>query len=148
MGNSKFNYCGHFLFFGGGGVGGRGGRGRGLISGSLLIDFPAFSDPFVKLEVTFCGRKLSSRTTKTAHNTLTPNFSEVFVFDMHSDKLPQVTVIFKVKHRGKMRDVLLGTVHLGYCVNVESEYKHWEQVMEKPHLEIEQWHPIQEYFVE
>ncbi|XP_020631966.1 synaptotagmin-7-like [Orbicella faveolata] len=105
-------------------------------------------NPFVKLEVTFCGRKLSSRTTKTAHNTLTPNFSEVFVFDMHSDKLPQVTLMFKVKHRGRMRDVSIGTVHLGYCVNVESEYKHWEQVMEKPHLEIEQWHPIQDYFVE
>lgn len=105
-------------------------------------------NPFVKLEVTFCGRKLSSRITKTAHNTLTPNFSEAFVFDMHSDKLPQITLIFKVKHRGRMREVSLGTVHLGYCVNVESEYKHWEQVMEKPHLEIEQWHPIQEYFVE
>ncbi|KAL9986362.1 hypothetical protein ACROYT_G000501 [Oculina patagonica] len=105
-------------------------------------------NPFVKLELTFCGRKLSTRTTKTAHNTLTPNFSEVFVFDMHADKLPQVTLIFKVKHRGRMRDVALGTVHLGYCVNVESEYKHWEQVMEKPHLEIEQWHAIQEYFVE
>lgn len=123
-------------------------EGQGLISDSLLIDFPAFSDPFVKLEVTFCGRKLSSRITKTAHNTLTPNFSEAFVFDMHSDKLPQITLIFKVKHRGRMREVSLGTVHLGYCVNVESEYKHWEQVMEKPHLEIEQWHPIQEYFVE
>lgn len=121
---------------------------QGLISDSLLIDFPVFSDPFVKLEVTFCGRKLSSRITKTAHNTLTPNFSEAFVFDMHSDKLPQITLIFKVKHRGRMRDASLGTVHLGYCVNVESEYKHWEQVMEKPHLEIEQWHPIQEYFVE
>lgn len=67
---------------------------------------------------------------------------------MHSDKLPQVTLIFKVKHRGRVRDVSLGTVHLGYCVNVESEYKHWEQVMEKPHLEIEQWHAIQEYFVD
>lgn len=103
---------------------------------------------FVKLDVTFCGRKLSSRSTKVAHNTLAPNFSEVFVFDMHKDKLPQVTLVFKVKHHGRMRDVTIGTVHLGYCVNVESEYKHWEQVMEKPHLEIEQWHAIQEYFVE
>ncbi|KAJ7384603.1 negative regulation of dense core granule exocytosis [Desmophyllum pertusum] len=84
-------------------------------------------NPFVKLELTFCGRKLSSRTTKTAHNTLTPNISEVFLFDMHPDKLPQVTLVFKVKHRGRVRDVTLGTVHLGYCVNVESEYKHWNK---------------------
>lgn len=39
-------------------------EGQGLISDSLLIDFPVFSDPFVKLEVTFCGRKLSSRDRK------------------------------------------------------------------------------------
>lgn len=105
-------------------------------------------NPFVKLELTFCGRKLSTRTTKTAHNTRTPNFSEMYVFDVNSDKLPQITLFFKVKHRGMMRDVPLGTVHLGYCVNVESEYKHWEQAMEKPHLEIAQWHTLQEYFVE
>lgn len=105
-------------------------------------------NPFVKLDVTFCGKKLGSRTTKVAHNTRAPNFGDVFVFDMHTDKLPQVTLIFKVKHRGKVREVNLGTVHLGYCVNVESEYRHWEQVLEKPHLEIEQWHAIQEYFVE
>lgn len=105
-------------------------------------------NPFVKLDVTFCGRKLSSRSTKTAQNTLVPDFSEVFVFDMHTDKLPQVTLLFKVKHRSRMRDISIGSVHLGYCVHVESEYKHWEQVMEKPHLEIEQWHAIQEQFVE
>lgn len=105
------------------------------------------TDPFVKLDVTFCGRKLSSRSTKTVQHTLAPNFGEMFVFDIHSDKLPQVTLIFKVKHSGKLRDTSIGTVHLGYCVHVEGEYKHWEQAMEKPHLEIEQWHPIQEQFV-
>lgn len=105
-------------------------------------------NPFVKLDVTFSGRKLSSRSTKTAHHTLAPNFCELFVIDMQPDKLAQVTLIFKVKHHGRMRDVCIGTVHLGYCVHVEGEYRHWEQAMEKPHMEIEYWHPIQEQFVD
>ncbi|XP_068693595.1 synaptotagmin-7-like isoform X2 [Montipora capricornis] len=105
-------------------------------------------NPFVKLDVTFCGRKLSSRSTKTAHHTLAPNFCELFVIDMQPDKLAQVTLIFKVKHSGRVRDVCIGTVHLGYCVHVEGEYRHWEQSMEKPHMEIEYWHPIQEQFVD
>ncbi|XP_068693603.1 synaptotagmin-7-like isoform X2 [Montipora foliosa] len=105
-------------------------------------------NPFVKLDVTFCGRKLSSRSTKTEHHTLAPNFCELFVIDMKPEKLNQVTLIFKVKHRGRMRDVCIGTVHLGYCVHVEGEYRHWEQSMEKPHMEIEYWHPIQEQFVD
>ncbi|XP_068740631.1 synaptotagmin-7-like isoform X4 [Montipora capricornis] len=105
-------------------------------------------NPFVKLDVTFCGRKLSSRSTKTEHHTLAPNFCELFVIDMKPEKLNQVTLIFKVKHHGRMRDVCIGTVHLGYCVHVEGEYRHWEQSMEKPHMEIEYWHPIQEQFVD
>lgn len=119
-----------------------------ILSARRLQPFPnGRMNPFVKLDVTFCGRKLSSRSTKTVQHTLAPNFGEMFVFDIHSDKLPQVTLIFKVKHSGKLRDTSIGTVHLGYCVHVEGEYKHWEQAMEKPHLEIEQWHPIQEQFV-
>ena len=97
------------------------------------------------MEVSVCGQKLFTRSTTVAHKTLNPVFNDIFVFDINPDKLPQVTLILKVKHRGIVRDTGVGVLHLGYCVKVESQYKHWEQVMEKPHLEIEQWHQLHDY---
>lgn len=99
-------------------------------------------DTFVKLEVHFCGRKLQSLTTKVVQKTQNPTFNEIFILDLSNDKMPQVTLVFKVKHKGRVREAHIGQVHLGYSVSVESEYRHWEQVVEKPQMAVEATHKI------
>lgn len=94
----------------------------------------------------FFGKKLHSRSTKVVHKTQNPEYDERFDFNIPDDKLPQVTIHFKVKHRLKMkRDVTIGMVKLGYDADHETEYRHLEQVLEKPHLCIENWHVIRKH---
>ena len=68
------------------------------------------TDAFVKLEVHFCGRKLQTRTTKVVHKTQNPPFNEIFILDLSNDKLPQVTLVFKVKNKGRVRETHIGQV--------------------------------------
>jgi hypothetical protein len=97
------------------------------------------------VEIVFIGHKLHSRKTKVFHKNTQPEYSEVFEFDIADDKLPQITVNFKVKQHGKMRDSSIGMIKLGYTADRETEYRHWEQVLHHPYLNIEKWHAIRKY---
>ncbi|KAK3733258.1 hypothetical protein QZH41_011101, partial [Actinostola sp. cb2023] len=103
-------------------------------------------DSFVKVEILFVGKKLCSGTTKVVSKNRDPEYdNENFDFVIPDDKLPQITIVFKVKHHGKMRDSPIGMVKLGYDADRETAYRHLEQVLDKPHLCIENWHAIQKY---
>lgn len=97
------------------------------------------------------GKKLHSCSTKVVNKTRNPDYNEVFDFFIPDDKLPQVTIYFKVfRHRGKMkRDGLIGMVILGnrhgHDAEHETEYRHFEQVVGRPHLCINYWHVIRKH---
>ncbi|EDO26993.1 predicted protein, partial [Nematostella vectensis] len=111
------------------------------------INFDIFliSDAYIKVDIWFTGQKLFSRVTKVQYKSKSPIFNEVFIFDVSDDKLPQITISFRVKHHGKLREKHIGRVDLGANALTEIEYRHWEQVLDKPHLEIDQWHDIRSY---
>lgn len=110
------------------------------------IYFSCLSDSFVKVDIMYVGKKLHSRTTKVVNKNRNPDYEdETFHFIIPDDKMPQTTVVFKVKHRGKMSDKPVGIVKLGYDADREMEYRHLEQVLDKPHLSIANWHVIRKY---
>ena len=93
----------------------------------------------------FVGKKLHSRTTPVIAKNRNPEYAARFDFVVPDDKLPQITVVFKVKHQGRLRDHPIGMVKLGYDADRETEYRHLEQVLDKPHLSIENWHSLKKY---
>ncbi|XP_032226730.1 synaptotagmin-11 [Nematostella vectensis] len=103
------------------------------------------TNAYIKVDIWFTGQKLFSRVTKVQYKSKSPIFNEVFIFDVSDDKLPQITISFRVKHHGKLREKHIGRVDLGANALTEIEYRHWEQVLDKPHLEIDQWHDIRSY---
>lgn len=115
-----------------------GARGLRLVKGAVK------PDPFIKIEAHVCGRTIQTRSTNVVQKSQDPHWNETFKFDIPNDLLPKLTLIFKVKHKVKFgRGTSLGQVNIGTCVNVEAEYKHWVQVLDKPLMPIGAWHRIQ-----
>jgi hypothetical protein len=67
--------------------------------------------------------------------------------------MPETSVILRLYHfaSGLSKDILLGAVFLGcqFELNgpnpllLDDGARHWASIIEKPHLTIEEWHPIQ-----
>ena len=119
---------------------------NGLIFSTILQNRSVclFVDSFIKIVAHIGGRTIQTRSTKVVQRSQDPHWNETFKFDIPNDLVPKLTLVFKVKHKGKIgRATSLGQVNIGKCVNVESEYKHWVQVMDKPLMTIGAWHRIQ-----
>lgn len=72
--------------------------------------------------------------------------------------MPQTSAILRVYHHGRRvnvlaKNVLVGVVFLGYQFELYGSHpfmldygaRHWASVIEKPHLDIAEWHPIQSF---
>lgn len=92
------------------------------------------------------------------HDDKEPSFEEKFDFVVTRDKMPQTSVILRIYHHGRRANVLsrsslVGVVFLGYQFELYGFHpfmldygaRHWASVIEKPHLNIEEWHPIQAF---
>ena len=102
------------------------------------------ADTFIKIEAHVSGRILQTRSTRVVQKSQDPHWNETFKFDIPNDLVPKLTLIFKIKHKSKLgRGIPLGQVNIGRQVNVEAEYKHWVQVLDKPLMPIGFWHKIQ-----
>ncbi|XP_031564511.1 synaptotagmin-1-like [Actinia tenebrosa] len=101
-------------------------------------------DSFVKVDILLLGHKLHSKKTNVIPKSCHPEYNAVFEFAIEDDKLPQVMVSMKVKSHGKMRSTRkIGMIKLGYTADPnEPQYRHWEQVLHHPYLNIEKWHAI------
>ncbi len=106
----------------------------------------------------FCGERIYKKKTTIKHDTKTPNFEESFDFVVTRDKMPQTSVILRLYHHGRRvnvlsKNILIGVVFLGYQFELFGPHpfmldygaRHWASIIEKPHLTIEEWHPIQAF---
>lgn len=115
---------------------------KSIICLIFVVYFPV--DSFVKVEILFSNHKLHRRKTKVIPKSCNPEYNEIFEFDIEDDKLPQVMVSLKVKSHWKLRKTRkIGMIKLGYTSDPqEPQYRHWEQVLHHPYMNIETWHAI------
>ncbi|XP_028406890.1 synaptotagmin-1-like [Dendronephthya gigantea] len=101
------------------------------------------TDAFVKINVMQDLNRIFKRKTKVQHHEWNPEFDEGFDFELTRDQMQSTSITMKVIHRGKLRDHLIGVVLVGFNVDpTETGYQHWNMMMDKPNLSIEQWHKI------
>ena len=121
---------------------------RFFLSVSLILD------PFVKIRVYDGGERKYKKKTAVKHKTTSPKYEESFDFIVTGKRMPQTSVILHLYHHGQRflnNDALIGAVFLGYQFELDPGHpfkldygaKHWASIIEKPHLPIEEWHPIQ-----
>ncbi|XP_028406885.1 synaptotagmin-A-like isoform X2 [Dendronephthya gigantea] len=115
-------------------------------------------DPYIKIRVFFCGERIYKKKTTIKHDTKTPVYEESFDFVVTKDKMPQTSVILRLYHHGSRvnvlsKSILIGVVFLGYQFELFGPHpfmldygaRHWASIIEKPHLTIEEWHPVQAF---
>ncbi|XP_028406889.1 uncharacterized protein LOC114529327 [Dendronephthya gigantea] len=111
-------------------------------------------NPFVQIRVYDSGERKYRKKTTVKQNTTSPEFEESFDFIVTGKRMPQTSVILSLSHHRKRlinKDDLIGVVFLGYQFELDNGHpfkldygaRHWASVIEKPHLTIEKWHPIQ-----
>lgn len=116
----------------------------GIISARGLVakDVNGLSDPYVKLWLTYDGKRVKKQKTKCKPKTLNPDFNETFVFEVETDKLPLTCLSIVVMDRDLVtQNELIGRIAIGPCGGpVES--KHWKEMLAKPQQMIERWHVL------
>ena len=128
------------------------------LSSFSVNNYLCFTDPYIKIRVFFCGERIYKKKTTIKHDTKAPNFEESFDFVVTRDKMPQTSVILRLYHHGRRvnvlsKNILIGVVFLGYQFELFGPHpfmldygaRHWASIIEKPHLTIEEWHPVQAF---
>ncbi len=104
------------------------------------------SDAYVKVSVSQPGMKMK-KTTAVKKNTTAPSFQETFIFPISPrvDDLGVTSVTLTVYNHAHLRmDDAIGQVRLGCLATEESEYEHWNKVLQSPGRMVGRWHPLME----
>ncbi|XP_064649839.1 synaptotagmin-5-like isoform X2 [Lineus longissimus] len=99
------------------------------------------SDPYVKVSISYAGKKLKKKKTSTIRNTLNPIWNEALVFNIGNDYLNKLEVHINVIH-----DNLLGnTEYLGHIEvgprSTGEELAHWNDMVHSKSA-IARWHHL------
>ena len=105
------------------------------------------TDPYVKVQLSQPGRGCVKKHTKTKKNTVNPHFNETFVFDISPmiGDLTYTALTLTVYDRERIRsDEVIGQVRLGYGATENTEFQHWNLVLQHPAHEFTEWHSLME----
>lgn len=115
----------------------------------------AFSDPYVKVYLTFNGQRIAKKKTHIKKRTLNPVFNESFIFDLPttdptsvgggcSSLLAGVSLDFVVLDWDQMtKNEVVGHLEIG-AGSGDAERAHWLEVVSCPRKQIASWHKLNE----
>ena len=106
-----------------------------------------FTDPYLKLELNQPKRTEIKRQTKVKKKTTHPSFEEEYVFTI-SPKIEDLNytslTLVIYDHETIRSDEPVGEVRLGFGATEDSEFNHWNQVLQNPGKEFRHWHTLME----
>ena len=106
-----------------------------------------YTDPYVKVVITYNDVIVYKWKTMVKHKTLAPVYNESFnckVTKEMSDKMDELTVSFYViDFDYVLRNDTMGVVNIGKNANTKLGREHWNQVLHSLGQKIRFWHPIQ-----
>jgi len=110
-----------------------------------------FTDPYVKVYLTYNGQRIANKKTHIKKRTLNPVFNESFIFDLPttdptspggSNLLAGVSVDFVVLDWDQMtKNEVVGRLEIG-AGSGDAERAHWLEVVSCPRKQIASWHKL------
>ncbi len=101
----------------------------------------------MKVELTQPNRAECKKQTKVKKKTQNPAFNEEYIFPI-SPKIEDLNftslTLTVFDHETIRSDEVLGEVKLGYGATEDSEFNHWNQVLQNPGREYRHWHTLME----
>lgn len=119
-------------------VSGRSGRIRLCCNKNCCV----LTDPYVKVWLTFDGRRVRKQKTRYKQKTLNPIFDERFTFEVASDQIALTCLsVVVMDHDIVGHNDLIGRIALGRCSG-PTESQHWNEMLSNPQQTIERWHVL------
>ncbi|CAG5134437.1 unnamed protein product [Candidula unifasciata] len=107
-------------------------------------DLTGYSDPYVKIWLSYGGARVEKKKTNIKMRTLNPIYNESFIFDIPWEKIREATLDISVMDFDKVgRNELIGRVVLG-CRSGPMETRHWNDMVSKPRQQVAQWHLLKD----
>ncbi|MBN3315624.1 SYT1 protein, partial [Atractosteus spatula] len=107
------------------------------------MDVGGLSDPYVKIHLMQCGKRLKKKKTTIKKNTLNPYYNESFSFEVPFEQIQKVQVVVTVLDYDKLgKNDAIGKVFVG-CNSSGTELRHWSDMLANPRRPIAQWHTLQ-----
>ncbi|KAG1658494.1 Synaptotagmin-7 [Nymphon striatum] len=105
-------------------------------------DITGSSDPYVKVWLNICDKKVEKKKTRVIKTCLAPTFNENFEFIVPWDKIRTASLIISVMDHDTIgRNESIGRVILA-TKSGPTEAKHWNDMITKLKTEIAQWHQL------
>ena len=118
-----------------------------LVFTTKLLIMMLFTDPYVKVLITFDNRVVFKWKSSIKHRTLAPVYNESFSYVLTEEmnaELDKVTLAFYVNDFHHLsRNESMGVVTIGENAECKLGRKHWAEVMQSTSQHISFWHPIQ-----
>ncbi|XP_061079353.1 synaptotagmin Va [Conger conger] len=107
------------------------------------MDVGGLSDPFVKVVLQHCGKRIKKKKTTVKKNTLNPYFNESFSFEVPFDQIQKLQVIITVYDYDKLgSNDAIGKTFIGYGASGVG-LRHWSDMLANPRRPVAQWHTLQ-----
>ncbi|BFZ09914.1 hypothetical protein BsWGS_12953 [Bradybaena similaris] len=107
-------------------------------------DLTGYSDPYVKIWLSYGGTRVEKKKTNIKMRTLNPIYNESFIFDIPWEKIREANLDISVMDFDKVgRNELIGRVVLG-CRSGPMETRHWNDMVSKPRQQVAQWHLLKD----
>ena len=109
----------------------------------------SYIDPFVKVKITFKGKRVFKWKTSVKHRTLNPVYNESFSYEVTDDMrmtmdVEGVMISFGiVDHDFLMPNDKMGYINVGKHATTKLGRQQWDEVLKSPQHRISFWHPIQ-----
>ncbi|KAF1752432.1 hypothetical protein GCK72_018987 [Caenorhabditis remanei] len=114
------------------------------------MDITGASDPYVKIEQTFNGKRFKSKKSSTKRANLNPVFHETLIFDIPSSQIAETNILIQVMDWDRIgKDDLLGCCILGKDSPTADGRTQWENCLnavpeegQQKNKPVGQWHSL------
>jgi Ca2+-dependent lipid-binding protein len=113
--------------------------------GLRAMDINGYSDPYVKIWLTFDGKKVEKKKTVIHQKTLNPVFNETFTFAVPYERIRHASLVVSVMDHDRIgRNDKIGQIILG-TKSGPMEVKHWNEMFAKSRQAVPKWHILKEF---